>query len=115
MNKVRSAILGFPRIGANRELKRAVESFWKREIKEDDLLNRKKDIITNNINMQKEAGISYGSSCFSMDDHVLDMALTVGAVPSRYQNILNKYSQYKLTLPWLVACRIKSKMLQQWR
>ncbi len=35
---LKSHVLGYPRIGANRELKRAVESFWKGTITEDDLL-----------------------------------------------------------------------------
>lgn len=81
----RSATLGFPRIGAFRELKKAVESYWKGKIVKDELLQVAANIRKENWLLQKDAGIDYiPSNDFSFYDHVLDMIATVGAVPKRF-------------------------------
>ena len=67
-----SANLGFPRIGAKRELKKAVESFWKGAISLEELQSAAAEIRKINWNLQKEAGInaipsndfSFYLSCF---------------------------------------------------
>lgn len=81
-----SANLGFPRIGAKRELKKAVEAFWKGESSEAELLNVAKDIRKTNWEMQKKAGINLiPSNDFSLYDQVLDTIALFGAVPERYK------------------------------
>ena len=77
--------LGFPRIGANRELKWAVEAYWAGKIDRDELLARAARIRRGNWEMQMQAGISHiPSNDFSFYDHVLDVTAMVGAVPERY-------------------------------
>lgn len=80
-----SANLGFPRIGPKRELKKAVESFWKGESSEAELQSVAKQIRKQNWEMQKKSGINLiPSNDFSFYDQVLDTIALVGAVPERY-------------------------------
>jgi len=82
-----SANLGFPRIGAKRELKKAVESYWKGELSLDDLKVAASDIRANNWEYQKQSGLDLiPSNDFSFYDQVLDMIALVGAVPERYKH-----------------------------
>lgn len=80
--------LGYPRIGSNRELKKASELYWAGKITADELLNVGKNIRAANWELQKSAGIDLiPSNDFSYYDQVLDLTLTVGAIPERYQEI----------------------------
>ncbi|MBI3440478.1 MAG: 5-methyltetrahydropteroyltriglutamate--homocysteine S-methyltransferase [Proteobacteria bacterium] len=82
---VLSANLGFPRIGAKRELKKALESYWAKEISQDELFKVAAELRQLHWRLQKDAGIDHiPSNDFTFYDHVLDMAVTVGAVPERY-------------------------------
>ena len=77
--------LGFPRIGANRELKKAVESFWAGKSSEQDLLKAGKELRARHWKLQKDAGLDHiPSNDFSFYDQVLDMTALLGAVPKRY-------------------------------
>ncbi|GLQ55800.1 5-methyltetrahydropteroyltriglutamate--homocysteine S-methyltransferase [Devosia nitrariae] len=81
----RSANLGFPRIGAHRELKAAVEAFWKGQSSAEALLATGSELRTRHWQLQKSAGIDIvPSNDFSFYDHVLDMTLALGAVPPRF-------------------------------
>ncbi|SHL93057.1 methionine synthase (B12-independent) [Chryseobacterium carnipullorum] len=87
-------LLGYPRIGSNRELKKACENYWSGKIVLDELLEVGKTIVHSNWNLQKEAGIDLiPCNDFSYYDQVLDMTLTVGAIPERYQEIAFKKSE----------------------
>ena len=78
MAMVIAANLGYPRIGANRELKWAVESYWAGKITEDELTIASADIRASNWRYQYEQGIVHiPSNDFSLYDHVLDTALMV--------------------------------------
>jgi 5-methyltetrahydropteroyltriglutamate--homocysteine methyltransferase len=80
-----SANLGFPRIGADRELKRVTEAFWAGRITERELLDEARLLRAGRWRVQREAGIGLiPSNDFSLYDHVLDTAVLVGAVPERY-------------------------------
>ena len=57
---IKTASLGFPRIGANRELKKAVESFWKKSSNEADLKKSAQEIRHNNWQLQQKSGIDFG-------------------------------------------------------
>lgn len=77
--------LGFPRIGVNRELKFAVESYWKDNLYASELLEKARTIRRTNWLMQKEHGIDVVSvGDFSLYDHMLDMTCMLGAVPPRF-------------------------------
>jgi 5-methyltetrahydropteroyltriglutamate--homocysteine methyltransferase len=82
---VLSANLGFPRIGPKRELKKAVESYWKGESNVEALLTQAAQIRKNNWEMQKKQGVNQiPSNDFSLYDQVLDTIALFGAVPERY-------------------------------
>ncbi|KAI8621787.1 5-methyltetrahydropteroyltriglutamate-homocysteine methyltransferase [Chytriomyces sp. MP71] len=80
-----SSILGFPRMGVNRDLKHLVEGFWKGTVTEADLLSGAKDLRAKHWKIQQEKGIQHiPSNDFSLYDHILDAAVTFGAIPPRY-------------------------------
>ena len=86
---------GYPRIGAKRELKFAVEAFWKGAKSEAELQQVAADIRRANWATQKAAGadlLPVGD--FSFYDHVLDLLCTLGGIPSRFG-----FDAAKLTLP----------------
>jgi len=77
--------LGFPRIGDMRQLKKAVESYWKGKSSADDLLNTGKELRAHNWKLQADAGLNHiPSNDFSFYDQVLDMITTLGLIPERY-------------------------------
>ena len=82
---IRTNILGYPRIGVNRELKKAEEAYWAGKITKQELLDTASQIRKENWQLQKEAGIDLiPSNDFSFYDQTLDLSLSVGAIPERY-------------------------------
>ncbi len=82
---LKTSSLGFPRIGANRELKKAIESYWKKALPLSELLKTANEIRVNNWQKQKIAGIHYiPSNDFSFYDQVLDHIALFGAIPQRF-------------------------------
>ncbi|TAF76704.1 MAG: 5-methyltetrahydropteroyltriglutamate--homocysteine S-methyltransferase [Alphaproteobacteria bacterium] len=80
-----AANLGFPRVGAARELKKAVEAYWKGALSSTALLDTAKELRMRHMNLQKNAGVDIiPSGDFTLYDHVLDTIAMVGAVPTRY-------------------------------
>ncbi|WP_026715519.1 5-methyltetrahydropteroyltriglutamate--homocysteine S-methyltransferase [Flavobacterium daejeonense] len=89
--------LGYPRIGSNRELKKACEAYWAGKITAEELLNTGREIRINNWKLQSEAGIDLiPSNDFSFYDQVLDFTLTLGAIPNRYSEIAKTKSALDL-------------------
>jgi 5-methyltetrahydropteroyltriglutamate--homocysteine methyltransferase len=83
--------LGYPRIGSNRELKKACESYWAGKITAEELLNTGKQIRIENWKLQAEAGIDLiPSNDFSFYDQVLDLSLTLGVIPEQYQKFASQ-------------------------
>jgi 5-methyltetrahydropteroyltriglutamate--homocysteine methyltransferase len=80
-----ASTLGFPRIGARRELKTALERFWSGTIDEAALDATAKDLRARHWRAQVGSRISHvPSGDFSLYDHVLDTACMVGAIPPGY-------------------------------
>ena len=80
-----AANLGFPRMGLQRELKKALEAYWKGKSSEDELQSVARELRERHWKMQQESGIEHiPSNDFSFYDHVLDTIAMVGAVPARY-------------------------------
>src|SRR5690554_5928520 len=98
--------LGYPRIGALRELKKANEAYWAKKISQQELLEAGRKIRESNWRTQQEAGIALiPSNDFSFYDQVLDLTLTVGAVPARYRGftVEGASSSYNLDLYFAMA------------
>ncbi|KAI9448158.1 cobalamin-independent methionine synthase [Lactarius indigo] len=82
---VASAVLGFPRIGANREVKKAVEAYWAGKITADQLTQAAADVKKTNWTSVKAKGVDYvPSGEFSLYDHVLDHSAAFNVIPKRY-------------------------------
>ena len=83
-----TSVIGYPRIGKDRELKFASEKFFNGELDEAGLLNVAKTIRKEDLLKQKEAGITYiSSNDFSFYDNVLDTAFLFNVIPQRYKDL----------------------------
>jgi 5-methyltetrahydropteroyltriglutamate--homocysteine methyltransferase len=96
--------LGYPRIGSQRELKRASEKFWAGKIDRDELQKTARKIRHQNWEAQQEAGIQLiPSNDFSFYDQVLDTSLMIGAIPERYYELIDGKSNKELDLYFAMA------------
>jgi len=83
----RAANLGFPRIGAKRELKRATEAYWKGAIDASDLHAKGAELRARHWMLQNKLGVEViPCNDFSFYDQVLDMTVMLGAVPERFEH-----------------------------
>jgi 5-methyltetrahydropteroyltriglutamate--homocysteine methyltransferase len=77
--------LGYPRIGEKRELKKATEAYWKREISLAELEEVGRNLRKSHWLAQKEAGIELiPSNDFSFYDQMLDLTCLLGNIPARF-------------------------------
>jgi len=77
--------LGFPRIGHKRELKKALESYWKGDLSEDGLAATGRNLRQRHWQIQQDAGLDFvPTGDFSYYDQMLDMSAMLGAIPARY-------------------------------
>ena len=84
-------IVGFPRIGEQRELKKTLESFWAKNSSFDEVKKVASELKKRHWLYQKDAGIEYiSSNDFSLYDNMLDMIVTLGATPKRFKNLENE-------------------------
>lgn len=90
-----SHILGFPRIGAMRELKFALEAFWAGKHTNEQLAEVAKTIRATNWQAQKNSGLSFITvGDFAYYDQMLNHTQLFGAIPARFQAIDNPLTQY---------------------
>ncbi|ODQ64909.1 5-methyltetrahydropteroyltriglutamate--homocysteine methyltransferase [Nadsonia fulvescens var. elongata DSM 6958] len=82
---VLSSVLGFPRIGAQRELKKTTEAYWAGKVDIAELERVGKDLRAQNWAKQQAAGVDIiPSNDFSYYDHILDLSLSLNIVAERY-------------------------------
>lgn len=83
--------LGYPRIGSQRQLKKACEQFWAAEIDLPALQKVARAIKEENWQTQLDAGIDLiPCNDFSYYDQVLDTSLLLGVIPQRYSPVLSE-------------------------
>lgn len=88
--------LGYPRVGAHRELKKASEQYWSGKITIKELFAVARSIREQNWKLQQDAGIDLiPCNDFSFYDQVLDTSLMLGVIPARYNDILIKNENNK--------------------
>lgn len=81
-------VIGYPRIGANRELKFAVEAYFKNNINAEELSSKAENLRKEYWNKQKNAGIDLiPSNDFSYYDNLLDTAFLLNVIPKRYREL----------------------------
>ncbi|MEW5837318.1 MAG: 5-methyltetrahydropteroyltriglutamate--homocysteine S-methyltransferase [Pseudomonadota bacterium] len=77
--------LGFPRIGAQRELKFALEAYWRGETEAAALENTARELRARHWQIQREAGLDFVSvGDFALYDHVLNHIQLLGCEPARF-------------------------------
>ncbi|MFE4534481.1 5-methyltetrahydropteroyltriglutamate--homocysteine S-methyltransferase [Streptomyces scopuliridis] len=82
----RATVYGYPRQGPNRELKKAVEGYWKGRISADALRDTAADLRRATWRRLADAGVhEVPTGDFSYYDHVLDTSVMVGAIPARHR------------------------------
>ena len=86
--------LGFPRIGADRELKKALEAYWKGDIDQAALKDVGRQLRATHWQLQKDAGIDLlPVGDFAWYDQVLTHSLTFGVIPPRFSSTLDEQRQ----------------------
>ncbi|KAI8934036.1 homocysteine methyltransferase Met26 [Plenodomus lindquistii] len=93
---VHSSVLGFPRMGADRELKKANEAYWADKLSRDDLIKEGKRLRLEHWKIQKDAGVDViPSNDFAFYDHLLDHIQLFNVIPERYsKNSLHSLDEY---------------------
>lgn len=83
----RATVYGYPRQGPDRELKKAVEGYWKGRVTAGALRETAAELRRSNWRRLADAGIhEVPTGDFSYYDHVLDTSVMVGAVPGRHRD-----------------------------
>lgn len=86
-------IPGYPRIGSQRELKKACENYWNGKISLERLELTSRQLRKENWSLLQEAGIDLiPSNDFSWYDQVLDMCITLGVIPSRFKALQQTFA-----------------------
>lgn len=93
---MQNSLIGYPRIGALRELKFGIESYFKGASSKEELLSLAKELRKRHWQSQKDAGIDFiSSNDFSLYDTILDTAALFNVVASRYSKLnLDKLDEY---------------------
>ena len=87
----KSYVAGFPRVGEQRELKKALEKFWAKECSYEELNKTASELKQRHWLYQQEAGINFiSSNDFSLYDNMLDTAFMLGAIPKRFAYLDSK-------------------------
>ncbi|MBC2906201.1 5-methyltetrahydropteroyltriglutamate--homocysteine S-methyltransferase [Streptomyces cupreus] len=82
----RATVYGYPRQGQNRELKKAIEGYWKGRVTADALRHTAAGLRRTNWQQLADAGLhEVPTGDFSYYDHVLDTSVMVGAIPARHR------------------------------
>jgi len=90
-------LIGFPRIGEQRELKKALESFWSGKSSFENVKETARELKKRHWSYQKEAGIDYiSSNDFSLYDNMLDTAIMLGAIPKRFKNLKDEQRYFAM-------------------
>ncbi|WP_442591766.1 5-methyltetrahydropteroyltriglutamate--homocysteine S-methyltransferase [Pedobacter sp. AW31-3R] len=83
--------LGYPRIGSQRQLKKACEQYWTGKIDLNELNQVARKLKEENWQTQLDAGIDLiPCNDFSFYDQTLDMSLLLGVIPQRYSQVLTE-------------------------
>ncbi|MFJ3815952.1 5-methyltetrahydropteroyltriglutamate--homocysteine S-methyltransferase [Streptomyces sp. NPDC090056] len=82
----RATVYGYPRQGRDRELKKAIEGYWKGRVTADALRSTAAELRRTNWRQLAGAGVhEVPTGDFSYYDHVLDTTVMVGAIPARHR------------------------------
>lgn len=93
---MKTATVGFPRIGKGRELKKALEAYFENKLTKKELMKESTVLKEKHWKLQKNKKIDYVSSNdFSLYDNILDTYQLFGMIPDEYNNLnLNNLETY---------------------
>ena len=92
---MKTSVIGFPRIGEQRELKKSLEAYWSKKSTFDVVEKTAKELRARHWGYQKDAGIDLiAVNDFSLYDNMLDLMQTLGAIPKRFRDLEDKTYQY---------------------
>ncbi len=87
MGKILTQTLGYPRIGTDRELKKALEAHWKGKVSTNELLETFRAVQQQSAEAQLAAKIDrIGVGDATLYDHVLDWTVRLGLIPDRFES-----------------------------
>ena len=101
-----ASLLGYPRIGRRRELKKAIEGFWANKIDATELDAAAKEIQLGTARRLTELGLNEAAAIpgtFSYYDQVLDAITHIGAVPARFGELRNADGQLDINAYFTLA------------
>ncbi|GAC19869.1 5-methyltetrahydropteroyltriglutamate--homocysteine S-methyltransferase [Paraglaciecola arctica] len=115
--------LGFPRIGENRELKFALEKYWRKEIDEPTLLAKAEQVKQQRLAQQSYLDYAQIGD-FSLYDNVLDSSFLLGHIPAKVKHLENTDHSSQLESYFAVArgaqpkndscCAISAAEMTKW-
>ncbi len=92
---IKTTAFGYPKIGPDREMKKAVESYWKGNITRDQMLKTVEEINLKRLQKVINADLDLiPSNDFSLYDFVLDISTMIDAVPERFRAIQDSLDRY---------------------
>ncbi len=92
---VKTTAFGYPKIGPNRELKKAVESYWKGEISKEEMIQKAQQVNLQRLQKLKDANLDYvPSNDFSLYDFILDISTMFDVIPERFKDIEDPIDRY---------------------
>lgn len=84
----KTSVIGYPRIGANRELKKWTEGYFRHELEQSELLEHATELRKQQWRKQRDMGVDFiPSGDFSFYDTVLDASVLFGAIPKRFRDL----------------------------
>jgi len=90
-------LIGFPRIGEQRELKKVLENYWSKKVTFEEVKNVAKTLKHRHWNYQVDASIDYiSSNDFSLYDNMLDTAVMLGAIPKRFKQLQDEEQYFAM-------------------
>ncbi|MCX7759690.1 MAG: 5-methyltetrahydropteroyltriglutamate--homocysteine S-methyltransferase [Hydrogenothermaceae bacterium] len=92
---MKTTVFGYPKIGRNRELKKALESYWNGELSRENFLEEVKKLNLYRIKKVIDSGVDIvPSNDFSLYDFVLDISTMFNIIPNRFKDIEDSLEQY---------------------
>jgi len=90
-------VLGFPRIGEKRELKKVLEKYWSKQIGFEEVKYVAEQLKKRHWNYQKKAKIDFiSSNDFSYYDNMLDTTILLGAIPKRFEKLKDEEQYFSM-------------------
>ncbi|WP_066347176.1 5-methyltetrahydropteroyltriglutamate--homocysteine S-methyltransferase [Aliarcobacter cryaerophilus] len=90
-------VIGFPRIGEKRELKKVLEDYWAKKVDFSEVKYVAENLRKRHWTYQKEAKIDFiASNDFSLYDNMLDSSILLGAIPQRFQHLKDEEQYFAM-------------------